>query len=45
MKLIHKKVIDSAVLFMRKNGTKFKLKNLADKILKVNIVLRREKYK
>lgn len=38
MKLIHKKVIDSSVLFMRKNGTKFKLKSLADKILKVYLI-------
>lgn len=29
MKLIHNKVIDSSVLYMRKNGTKLKLKNLA----------------
>jgi len=29
MKLIHKKVIDSAILFMRKNGAKFKLKSLS----------------
>lgn len=35
MKFIHSKVIDSAVLFMRKNGTKYKLKSLSDKILKV----------
>ena len=29
MKLVHKKVIDSSVVYMRKNGTKFKLKSLA----------------
>jgi len=39
MKLIYDKVIDSSVLFMRKNGTKLKLKSLADKILKVIILL------
>lgn len=37
MKLIHNKVIDSSVLYMRKNGTKLKLKNLADKILNVSL--------
>lgn len=37
MKLIHHKVIDSSVLYMRKNGSKLKLKNLADKILNVII--------
>ena len=35
MKLVHKKVIDSSVVYMRKNGTKFKLKSLAEKILSV----------
>jgi hypothetical protein len=44
MKLIHNKVIDSSVLYMRKNGSKLKLKNLADKILKVKAVLFREKF-
>ncbi len=39
MKLIHNKVIDSSVLYMRKNGSKFKLKNLADKILNVDVCL------
>jgi hypothetical protein len=38
MKLVHSRVIDSSVLYMRKNGTKLKLKNLADKILNVMIV-------
>ena len=38
MKLIHNKVIDSSVLYMRKNGTKLKLKNLADKILNVSLL-------
>lgn len=38
MKLVHNKVIDSSVLYMRKNGTKLKLKNLADKILNVNLM-------
>jgi len=35
MKFIHNKVIDSSVLYMRKNGSKFKLKMLAEKILNV----------
>jgi RNA exonuclease 1 len=37
MKLIHNKVIDSSVLFMTKSGSKFKLKNLADRILRVSL--------
>jgi hypothetical protein len=37
MKFIHNKVIDSSVLYMRKNGSKFKLKMLADKILNVDM--------
>jgi hypothetical protein len=32
-------------MFMRKNGTKLKLKALADMILKVNYLLLREKFK
>jgi hypothetical protein len=43
MKLIYTKVIDSAVLFMRKNGTKYKLKSLSEKILKVLFSLLIEK--
>lgn len=35
MKFYHSKVIDTSVLFRRKNGSKMKLKNLADKILNV----------
>jgi RNA exonuclease 1 len=38
MQFYHKKVVDTSVLFRRKNGSKMKLKNLADKILKVNFV-------
>ena len=36
MKFYHPKVVDTSVLFRRKNGSKMKLKNLADKILNVN---------
>jgi len=39
MKFIHKKVIDTSILFKRKNGTKMKLKHLADKILKVLFII------
>jgi len=35
MKFYHPKVVDTSVLFRRKNGSKMKLKNLADKILNV----------
>ncbi len=35
MKFFHPKVVDTSVLFKRKNGCKMKLKFLADKILKV----------
>jgi hypothetical protein len=35
MKFTHNRVVDSSVLFKRKNGCKMKLKSLADKILKV----------
>lgn len=45
MKLIHNKVIDSSVLYMRKNGSKFKLKNLAERILNVTLHSLRERYK
>jgi RNA exonuclease 1 len=38
MKFVHPKVVDTSVLFKRKNGCKMKLKNLADKILKVNFI-------
>lgn len=37
MKFVHPKVIDSSVLFSTKSGIKFKLKSLADKILKRKI--------
>lgn len=37
MKFIHNKVIDTSVLFARKNGSKMKLKTLAYNILKVII--------
>ena len=37
MKFFHPKVVDTSVLFKRKNGCKMKLKNLADKILKIVI--------
>jgi DNA polymerase III epsilon subunit-like protein len=43
MKFIHNKVIDTSVLFKRKNGTKMKLKFLADKILKVRLILIKRK--
>jgi hypothetical protein len=43
MQFYHKKVVDTSVLFKRKNGSKMKLKNLADKILKVIISLKSEK--
>ena len=39
MKFVHEKVLDSSVLFMAKSGIKFKLKSLADKILKVLLLL------
>ena len=45
MKLIHRKVIDSSVLFMAKSGTKSKLKSLAHRILNVTIKIFREKYR
>lgn len=35
MKFYHDKVVDTSVLFRRKNGGKIKLKHLAEKILKV----------
>jgi RNA exonuclease 1 len=35
MQFYHTKVVDTSVLFQRKNGSKMKLKNLADKILNV----------
>ena len=37
MKVIHERVIDTSVLFMRRNGSKIKLKTLANQILKRNI--------
>jgi RNA exonuclease 1 len=37
MHIAHHQVIDTSVLFQRKNGTKFKLKSLAEKILKRKI--------
>lgn len=36
MKLIHERVIDTSVLYARKNGSKMKLKTLAYQILNVN---------
>jgi len=35
MKFYHPKVVDTSVLFRRKNGSKMKLKDLAGKILNV----------
>lgn len=43
--MIHEKVIDTSVLFARKNGSKMKLKTLAFNILKVQISLYRDKFK
>jgi len=43
MKMVHDKVIDSAILFSTKSGSKFKLKSLADKILKVILILKQRK--
>lgn len=37
MHIAHHQVIDTSVLFQRKNGSKFKLKSLAEKILKRRI--------
>jgi len=37
MKLIHERIIDTSVLFMRKNGIKIRLKTLTEQILKVRI--------
>jgi len=45
MKFIYDRIIDTSIMFMRKNGTKLKLKALADMILKVNYLLLREKFK
>ena len=39
MKMVYSNVIDSAVLFVTRSGSKFKLKNLADRILKVRVRL------
>ena len=43
MKFYHPKVVDTSVLFRRKNGSKMKLKNLADKILNVKSPINLEK--
>lgn len=45
MKMIHEKVIDTSILFARKNGSKMKLKTLAFNILKVLLSLYRDKFK
>lgn len=37
MKFLHEKVIDTSVLFARKNGSKMKLKTLAYNILNVTL--------
>lgn len=38
MKLLHERVIDTSVLYARRNGSKMKLKTLAYQILNVNVV-------
>jgi len=38
MKIIHQNVIDTSILFARKNGSKMKLKTLAYQILNVIIL-------
>ena len=38
MKYIHRNVIDTSVVFRRRNGTKMKLKNLSSKILQVIVL-------
>ncbi len=43
MRFYHPKVVDTSVLFRRKNGSKMKLKNLADKILNVTYDITIEK--
>jgi len=43
MEFYHPKVVDTSVLFRRKNGSKMKLKNLADKILNVVFHYKSEK--
>lgn len=45
MRMIHEKVIDTSILFARKNGSKMKLKTLAFNILKVLLFLYRDKFK
>lgn len=45
MRMIHEKVIDTSILFARKNGSKMKLKTLAFNILKVLLSLYRDKFK
>jgi hypothetical protein len=43
MEYYHPKVVDTSVLFIRKNGSKMKLKNLADKLLNVILCFNSEK--